>query len=88
MTMIPAITSEMRDAINASLGHPILIIDQATQKTYYLVDAERYPDVMRDWLGREIQAGIDDHAAGRTVEWNLDALNARGRAAREQRRMP
>jgi hypothetical protein len=85
MTTIPVITSEMRDAINAALGHPILVVDATTQKTYYVIDSERYPDVMRDWLAHAIQLGINDHEMGRTVEWNPDLLNARGRAALGER---
>jgi antitoxin ParD1/3/4 len=49
------------------------------------VDAERNAELMREWLARELQVGIDDHAAGRVTAWDPEALKARGRAALRER---
>lgn len=87
--MIPTLTPEQRLALDEASGQPVLVVDAATQKTYYLVESGRQETLAWSWLRDQMQLGVEDIEAGRTVEWSAEQLKERGRAAlRAQGRLP
>lgn len=72
--MTPKITAEQRDALNQHPG-PVLVQDDETKRSYYLVDPTYCAEL--DLIA--LQRGIADADAGRTssieeVRARLDAL--------------
>ncbi len=70
-SMTPKLTDEMRQAIEARKGEPVLVEDEQTHRIYVIVDSETHQRAMRALKRQEdhaaIQAGIDDMEAGRVI---------------------
>jgi predicted transcriptional regulator len=63
------LTNELREALVASHGEPVPVVDDRTHKVYAIVDQQVLERAMKALKQQEdaaaIQAGIDDMEAGR-----------------------
>jgi len=75
--MTPKLTAEQRAALRASPG-PILVEDEETHATYYLVESKVVEALQRERDLAAVREGLADVRAGRTI--SLDQLDARVRA--------
>lgn len=66
--MAPKITPEIRKALNAQPGEPVLVEDDETQNVYVLVDQHTHEQAMQALREKEdiasIQCGIEQMEAG------------------------
>jgi len=79
MSTLPALTSEMRQALDANGGLPIQVTDPQTQKVYLLVEQEPSDKAYEDYVRRELDRGLEDIEAGRIVAWDPDRIKREGR---------
>ncbi len=77
--MSPKITNEMRDALNEHAGQPVRVEDDQTHKTYYLVAESDAPELIDNWLARELQKGFDAADRGEVSDWDPQRIKAEGR---------
>jgi hypothetical protein len=77
--MTPAITDQMRQALDAEHGHPVKIVDEKTSEVYYVISAAQF-ETMRalfadgDFQSREIYPLIARTAA--EAGWNDRIMDA------------
>jgi len=69
----------MRDAISAGCGQSVRVKDQEIHKVYYLVAESDAPQLIDNWLARELQKGFDAADRGEVSEWDPKRIKAEGR---------
>lgn len=79
MSTIPALTPEMRQALDASGGLPIQVTDPQTQKVYLLMEQEPADKAYEEYVRRELDKGLADIDAGRVVAWDPERIKREGR---------
>lgn len=78
--MTPKITPEMRDAIDALGGKPVLVQDEERDTAYWLVAKADAPELVDRWLQRELQKGFDAADRGDIVDWDPEQIKRDGRS--------
>jgi hypothetical protein len=79
MSTIPALTPEMRQALDANGGLPIQVTDPQTQKVYLLMEQEPADKAYEEYVRRELDKGLADIDAGRVVAWDPESIKREGR---------
>lgn len=70
--MSPRITSEQLAAHRP--GEPLRLVDEATNREFWLVAPEDLPTLWADNVRAEVQRGVDAISRGDIVDWNPDAM--------------
>lgn len=81
MSTLPALTTEMRLALDANGGLPVEVTDPVTQKVYLLVEKETAADSYEEYVQRELDKGLADLDAGRLAPWDIEKTLAKAREA-------
>jgi hypothetical protein len=77
--MTPTVTDQMRQALDAEHGGPVRIVDEQTQREYYIISAEQFETVQAvfaagEFSPRELYPLISKTAAA--AGWDDPAMNA------------
>jgi hypothetical protein len=78
--MTPKITEEMRAALRQHPGKPVEVVDDETHTTYLLVDARSGKLLTEQWIRDALQLGLDAANRGETLDFDVEAIRAAGRA--------
>ncbi len=73
---LPAITSEMREALAASGGSPIHIQDPETLQVYVVAEQPLEITLDEAYMREQIEEGLADIEAGRVAPWDIEATIA------------
>lgn len=77
MSTIHALTSELRQALDACGGLPLELTDPLTNKVYLLV--EKAPTSYEEYVQQALDEGLADLDAGRVGPWDPERIKREGR---------
>jgi hypothetical protein len=84
--ILPAMTPEMRAALQASGGAPIHIQDPETLRVYVVSERPVEITLDEDYIRRLIDEGLADVDAGRVAPWDIEATIAEAKRRHAENR--
>lgn len=77
--MIPRVSEEQRQALQANPGKPLRVEDEQTSRTYLLLSEESLPTFWADYVRREVAKGLGAIDRGEVEDWDVRSIKAEGR---------
>lgn len=79
--MIPKVSEEQRQALQANPDKPLRVEDDQTSRIYLLLSEESLPTFWADYVRREVAKGLDAIGRGEVEDWDAQSIKAEGRRA-------
>lgn len=83
--MVPRVSEEQRQALQANPGKPLRVEDDQTSRVYLLLSEESMPTFWADYLRREVIKGLDAIDRGEVEDWDVQSIKAEGRRTLDRR---
>jgi hypothetical protein len=77
--MTPKLSHELREALQLQpAGEPLSVLDEETQRVYFLLDPQAAREFAVFTLRRELQPAIDQADRGELQPWDVEEIIAEG----------